>query len=680
MEKNEQEEIFENISKKPLSMKALQSDWEGGESYEFAYPLQKEIHEIQDKYVGSELIGTGGGKEVYKVFDTHTYQYVAMAKMKRNGDREEIENFYKEARLTASLKHPNIISIYHLGYAEDDTPFFTMELLEGEDLDVVIKDGFKSEESLMETFLKICDAIAYVHSCKVVHLDLKPSNIKLGKYGEVHVYDWGLASRWDSISEESPHGDAIEEDYDLFSSHTQVGMIRGTPGYMAPEQLEYGTNKDERADIYSLGAILYTILLGHSPIDNKDSSECIENTRKGKFLRSDRFQALSPSLQSILIKSMSLKPADRYESVSHLQADLRKYLHGYAPYAQDAGFFTQLALLANRNRRKIQIASSLFVLFLIIIAYSMFKINESRKIAIEKKNEAIEMMGLANRNFDLYNEQNAKRSVLEEQARLMTSGVRLHNITKEKISILEESYNITEDSDLKISIKQRLGQFYFINLDFQNALKSYEDAGESSWRDIDRLLVGGSKHAMALLKKKPQLSIKEYFNILKISTPDWHYLVANYYLANLLKTFEGEFVPKDYLKILKLVIDVNNNIKGTNQETKTFQYSNGVLKFPKAPYSKISILGVDIKEVYAPLNLKVLDLSDTSFFHLQELKGLPIEVLKIQNCPIFEIKDYEASLFKQNGIKEIFLTENNFTKNNLEKLKANFIIRGNTSP
>lgn len=152
--------------------------------------------------------------------------------------------FIHEAWLTSLLDHPNIITIHNVRVDADKRPYFTMELKSGDSLDGLIEkldagvpevcDRY-SLNSLLQVFLKLCDAIEYAHSVHVLHLDLKPANIQVGQYGEMLVCDWGLGRM--HRGEDGMEFEWLLLNSDLLSSDTVFGQVRGTPGYMAPEQL-----------------------------------------------------------------------------------------------------------------------------------------------------------------------------------------------------------------------------------------------------------------------------------------------------------------------------------------------------------------------------------------------------------------------------------------------------------
>ena len=215
---------------------------------------------IAERYQDKEFLASGALKNVFKVFDSKMKRHVALAELKDEIPEEEYETFINEARLTSALRHPNIITVHDFGFNEIHIPFFTMELKVGHTLGDIIKAGQKGLEPLLEIFLKICDAISYAHSQKVVHLDLKPDNIQVGEFGEVQVCDWGLSRKIENLKTEN--------------------TIKGTPGFMAPEQIIPGENLDQQADVFALGGILYAILTHLPPIEGGSKTAILSTVKE----------------------------------------------------------------------------------------------------------------------------------------------------------------------------------------------------------------------------------------------------------------------------------------------------------------------------------------------------------------------------------------------------------------
>ncbi|MCM8538449.1 MAG: protein kinase [Lentisphaeraceae bacterium] len=351
-------------------------------SPEESSPMCEQLAKIGKAYTDEVVIAQGGMKSISKVFCASTQRYVAKATLNNPEKLELRDAFIREARLTALLDHPNIIKIYDIALSEKGEPFFTMELKTGSCLSKYLKEPH-SKSDLLGIFIKICDAIAYAHSRQILHLDLKPENIQVGSFGEVIVCDWGIGRILTTTNTDEQSD--LQLDADMLNHCTLYGEAKGTPGYMAPEQLT-GTDKSEQTDIYSLGALLFT-LLSPERFKGKSTQEVLAEKPQQYSLE---MQAVPESLKAVINKAMSVDKAERYESVEALQSDILLYLNEYPTEAQGAGFLTQANFFWRRNRR---ICQTLFSAILIIIIGLLFFLNrlsqseQQTALALKKSQE-----------------------------------------------------------------------------------------------------------------------------------------------------------------------------------------------------------------------------------------------------------------------------------------------------
>jgi serine/threonine protein kinase len=175
-------------------------------------------------------------------------------------DQDRLRRFEQEMRAVGTLNHPNIVTIYDVG-TQDGSPYFVMELLEGETLRKQLGSAIPTR-NIIDWTIQICRGLATAHENRIIHRDLKPENIFITKDGRVKILDFGLAkvTSLDEPAEELNELSTIES--------TKPGIIIGTVSYMSPEQLTQ-QNLDHRTDIFSLGVILYELLSGHHPFDRK---------------------------------------------------------------------------------------------------------------------------------------------------------------------------------------------------------------------------------------------------------------------------------------------------------------------------------------------------------------------------------------------------------------------------
>ncbi len=316
----------------------------------------------QDRYKFIRSIGFGGMKGVLLVHDRDTDRDVAMAIMPdfRERPKSDLERFVREAKVTAKLEHPNIISIYDIGIDRSGSPYFTMQYLRGMSLDTLLRriaqgdsrvEKYKLDRLLM-IFLRICNAVDFAHSRHVCHLDLKPANINIGDFGEVQVIDWGLAR-------------ATTQEGVLTGTRSENN--RGTPGFLAPELFDADPARkaDLRADVFSLGAILYAILALKAPLSGLPMEETLKRTAAGAIpfpsSIANHNRKIPAALEAVAMKALSPNPDDRYPNVAELKAEIRAYNAGFATQAEHATTPQKLNLFFWRNYLYITIGALLAV-------------------------------------------------------------------------------------------------------------------------------------------------------------------------------------------------------------------------------------------------------------------------------------------------------------------------------
>jgi len=350
--------------------------------------LFQSISSVDNRYGEDEITGSGAMKNIIRTEDKVSGRVIAKAVLKNPDDDQAVESFLREARITALLQHPNIVPLYDMGIGEDKQPFFTMKLIQGKTLNEILVELQRGDSSSInayplpkriDIFLKVCDAMAYAHSEGIAHLDLKPDNIRVSEYGDVIICDWGLAA---IIGNNEKIEEPLIESLDYYSKryYTLCGEIKGTPGYMAPEQAKGGDEiKDERTDIFALGSILYELLTLKKAIPGVYLKSLINNTIQGSItIPSQKSPELSipKSLEAVCMKALQTEPENRYQKIEELIKDIDAYRLGFVTEAEDFSFTKQLYLLYKRNK---QICLVAFVLISIIIIGSLFFINSLRK-------------------------------------------------------------------------------------------------------------------------------------------------------------------------------------------------------------------------------------------------------------------------------------------------------------
>ncbi|MFM9963051.1 MAG: protein kinase domain-containing protein [Planctomycetaceae bacterium] len=257
-------------------------------------------------------------------------------------DRNARSRFVVEAEVTGGLEHPGIVPVYGLGHFADGRPFYAMRFIKGDSLQEASAAFHKSGSSspydqdlwfrnLIKRLIDVCNAIAYAHSRKVLHRDLKPGNIMLGKYGETLVVDWGLAKAQGVAepTERSADGELpIVPSSGSQSAPTLAGAVLGTAAYMPPEQAAGHLEQlGPACDIYSLGATLYHLLTGQAPLKGVPIVDLLKRVIAGDIPSPKSLNPRVPAaLNAVCQKAMSRAITDRYAAASDIGKDLEAWL------------------------------------------------------------------------------------------------------------------------------------------------------------------------------------------------------------------------------------------------------------------------------------------------------------------------------------------------------------------
>jgi len=197
------------------------------------------------------IVGLGGSAKVHRVYDPTLLRRTALKVLVQESPAAR-ERFLAEAQVTGQLEHPGIVPVHEYGTDAHGQPWINMKLVSGQTLRARIVElgNARLEPENLDAFLsvlvKVCDALAYAHDRGVLHLDLKPSNVMVGGFGQVYLLDWGIA-----VAEQRDDDHAVE----ISGTWNTEPVLAGTPAYMAPEQFD-GLNAGERTDVYALGGLL----------------------------------------------------------------------------------------------------------------------------------------------------------------------------------------------------------------------------------------------------------------------------------------------------------------------------------------------------------------------------------------------------------------------------------------
>lgn len=276
------------------------------------------VGERVDHYRILAKLGAGGMGSVYKaehaalgrVYALKVLQGAVLAR-----DHDASERFLREARAAARIRHPNIVDVFDFGYLRDGRPYFVMELLSGTSLGDLIDRGALTPDHAVSLARQLGSALAAAHERGVIHADVTPSNVlvgdgeKVGEHGAVKLVDFGLAEL----------RDGLERPLDPSSEY-----VLGTPCYISPEQIR-GLGATEQSDQYSLGIVLYEMLTGHPPFQDRNVRElCLKHIRDPIPEPTSPHGPLPPELVALLTRMLQKSPAQRYPSIKAFLLDLEQ--------------------------------------------------------------------------------------------------------------------------------------------------------------------------------------------------------------------------------------------------------------------------------------------------------------------------------------------------------------------
>lgn len=292
------ESIFQGVTLEELFARGMQSVrmTAAGPTKTWDAPTVQEMARLFPHYEILELIGRGGMGAVYKARQKALDRFVAVKilPLEVSVDRDFAERFVREAKTMARLNHPNIVSVYDFGTTIEGHLFFVMEFVEGTTLHQMIKTVGLNPAQSLEIIVAVCEALQFAHEEGVVHRDVKPANVLVDTKGRVKVMDFGLAR--------------IDQPDAQEWGHTITGAVLGTPDYMAPEQ-KSGLRVDHRADIYSLGVMLYEMLCGQVP--------------QGVFDPPSVRVRVDERVDQVVIRAMQQEPDRRYSNTCEMRTEVQ---------------------------------------------------------------------------------------------------------------------------------------------------------------------------------------------------------------------------------------------------------------------------------------------------------------------------------------------------------------------
>ena len=646
-------------------------------------PLSDALNKESERYINFEQYDEGGLKTIFLCYDSRTDRTVAMAMPKESKDEQKVEAFLREAKLNASLQHPNIVPVYDLGM-NNDTPWFTMKFIKGKSLEEIIQElkkeqtnEFKELNERLDIFLKICEAIAYSHSIGIIHLDLKPDNIRISDYGDVVVCDWGLADVVASTCEEKLLEYCSLVEYDL-SMLTVDGTVKGTAGYMAPEQTgQIRQRKGPQTDIFSLGAILYSLLCYETPFKGESLKEVIKNTIAGNFISPSTINENIPySLEAVCSKALSPDKNDRYQSVNELISEIQAFRNGYTTEAENASLMKALKMFYIRHKILCSFAATSFILSIILIVLSMNHLSLAKKNAIQNA----EKVSLEAEFHKQINKEAAP--LFLERARVAYQAYLFEDTKKFTSTVVELDENIKDAWELKAIS-------HFATEEYAAAFNAIQKTGENGY------LAQLCKQYLDIKPNdKEALSMEAYLDLAQRLLKDKNFKIfgniIHYKCYSILSideriNFVKETVLMSHKKHLKsnefnfhfdkntAHLDVSNNkwLKNVasfqNFPARSANFSNtsipNCIAFRGQRLVSLNLSNTRVRNLQS-LNskfLRNLDLSGSQVLSLNPLYGSPIEVLKISNTNINTLNFIK----KLKKLKELHIHEGQFSDKEL---------------
>lgn len=347
-----------------------------------AGPLDERVtitREQPGRYVapGSEPsareLGRGGIGRVLVMHDAHLGRDVALKELlpgQRPGSAGGSQTiattrFLREARITGRLEHPNIVPVYELGRRRDGSLYYTMKVVNGRTLaDVLAEKRTLGERlSLLKHFADLCNAMAYAHDRGIIHRDLKPGNVMVGAFGETVLLDWGLAKPTGSGEGEGVAvGAGLDGSVDELTA-TADGAVLGTPLYMSPEQAKGEEGVGPQADVWSLGVMLYELLVGRRPFGGNSAFAVLDAVVRGDFVPVRvACPEAPPELAAVVERALSVDRERRYAHAGALADEIGAFLVGGRVRAYRYGVRELLGRFARRYRVALAVAGVAVVL------------------------------------------------------------------------------------------------------------------------------------------------------------------------------------------------------------------------------------------------------------------------------------------------------------------------------
>jgi hypothetical protein len=342
-----------------------------------------------ERYAIGDEIARGGMGRVVEANDVVLGRTVAL-KEALALDADSLKRFERETKITARLEHPSIVPVHDAGTMLGGAPYYVMRKISGRPLErlVALAETLDERLALVPHIVNAANAIAHAHERGVVHRDIKPSNILVGDLGETIVIDWGLAKLINEADDPLVSPVTIEP---LDAIKTRAGIVYGTPGFMAPEQLR-GKTVTERCDVYALGATLYHLLGRKPPHHAKTADEMMKAAAHAPPPPiTDIVEGVPPELSTIIDKCLAFDAADRYQTARELAEDLQRFLTGQLVASHHYSRTERARRFVKRNKVPVAAVGVLILglaLAFVRVRGERDRADESARIAVAQKQKA----------------------------------------------------------------------------------------------------------------------------------------------------------------------------------------------------------------------------------------------------------------------------------------------------
>lgn len=458
----------------------------------------------QVRYKPLAMHAKGGLGAVYRGKDMELGRVVALKRIlpDREDNADTRARFIFEAEVTGSLEHPGIVPVYGLGQYENDRPYYAMRFVRGTSFTEAIKAFHQSDTSptsasyydrefrqLIRRLVDCCNALHFAHDRGIVHRDIKPDNIMLGRYGETLVVDWGLAKRMtenikpqiDPSFFDSTEGSV---NHTCGDSGNSEGSIVGTPMFMSPEQAFgiYGELTGS-ADVYSLGAMLFQIIGNAYSVEATSTRDVVLKVREGDLKDLALVAPNAPrALVSICKKAMETGVEDRYDTAASMADDLERWMSGEAVEAHTESLVEKSFRLLWRYRAQAVSAAIALMTITVVTLISMIFVNQAKKSEEVAKLQATQFKGEAIQRYR--GARQAIDSWLVESSDALeyfpgTRSVRLRLLTLATEDYEEIAGITSEDPELELErgrVLIRLGDLKRTGKQFETARSNYQEA------------------------------------------------------------------------------------------------------------------------------------------------------------------------------------------------------------